>query len=59
MSHIKSRVASMLLFISIVCMAFYIGGFNFDERGEAALYCFAFSILFGFVGFIFPFQEKA
>ena len=36
--------------VAVVCIAFWIYGFDFDKRGELALNCFAISLLVG-IGF--------
>jgi hypothetical protein len=33
---------------AIVAAAFWIGGFDFDKRGQIAVTCYLLSVLFGF-----------
>jgi len=42
--NINNRYLRAILYASIVPIAFWLGGFNFNERGEGACICFVITI---------------
>lgn len=41
-----------------VPLTYYIGGFNFDERGFAAVTCFVFTVYVFVMGMIYPYSKE-
>lgn len=46
--RIAKSALSGFIAAAIVAGAFWIGGFDFDKRGEIAVTCYLLSVLFGF-----------
>lgn len=56
--NVKARLLVGLLFVIIVCVLFYLWGFDFNERGETATFCFLMSVAFGVTGIACPIFDK-
>ena len=40
MNYIKTRIVFAITLPLSICFAFWVSGFNFDERGDVAVVCF-------------------
>ena len=49
----KRHLGSFLI-TSLVPLGFWLGGFNFDERGGVALFCYAISLMVYIITVTFP-----
>lgn len=54
----KTRFLLSLLFTLLTILLFYIGGFDFNERGGVALLCMLYSIFVFFATYTAPITFK-
>lgn len=50
----KTRSKLALACATLVPILFWLGGFNFDHRGEGAFFCGVLTLACGVMGYTFP-----
>lgn len=52
--QVKTRIILFFTGCAISCLLFWLGGYSFNERGEASVWCAVCSLLLGFFLATYP-----